>query len=355
MRTRVRLLCVGLGFLLASAVLLSCSDSGTAPDEHGHDPAEGNCGHLEGDGYILDSGGQDLVFGWRGAQTGELEVREGELGAPMTMRFLDADSVLFGVADNCEDNSLGIVIDDPEMLEVVRDPGVEWTFRLRGLLAGETTLTLRGMHEGHSHIATLPIPVTVAAAQTGGLTLSGSVNLSVTLFSEFGDSLGSEIQDDVSGIRVYLERPNGERDSTLTEEGTFRFVGLGDGDHALWSGPEEAPSAVVHQVLAGSDADIGALAVKPIGRLRNPPNPFAYSHGTGIEWDLAVGEPVEIRIFSAAATQVWSYAYDAPAGFQHIHWIGTDQSNQPLPPGPYWATVHYEGRWHSRIVIKLAE
>ncbi|MEZ4647710.1 MAG: hypothetical protein R3E97_02800 [Candidatus Eisenbacteria bacterium] len=225
----------------------------------------------------------------------------------------------------------------------------------RGLEAGSTTLVLRGMHEGHSHISTLPIPITVSGAPTEGLTLSGRVDLAVTYQAESGDSTGSESYPDESGIRVFLESAGQVVDSTLTDRGVFQFHGLAEGTYAMYCGPEEARSEVTTHLLTKEDGDAGTIHVRPIGALRNPPNPFEYSHGTGVEWDLAAPESVEIRIFAMTGHLVWSYAYDAPAGFQHIHWIGTDQANTPLPPGPYWATAHYEGRWHSRVVIKLPE
>jgi hypothetical protein len=70
---------------------------------------------------------------------------------------------------------------------------------------------------------------------------------------------------------------------------------------------------------------------------------------------MATAQPVVIRVFSPSASLVWTYAYEAVAGFQHIHWIGTDQANSPLPPGPYWIAVQYDGRWHSRVVLKLPQ
>lgn len=347
---------LSLAVLLLAALAAGCGDQGSGPDDpHDHGEADGNCGHLVASGYLLQTDGSTLVHGWRGTQTGSIALREGELGPATTLTFIDADSVVFGVADNCTDNSLGIEIGDPTVLELARETGVEWTFRLRGLRAGSTTLTLRGMHEGHSHVGTLPIPVTVESATSAGLALTGQLELAVTLVAEFGDSLGRQTYGDETGVRVYLERPDGSLDSTSTEAGAFHFAGLGDGLHRVWSGPPEARSPVREITLAGQDVDLGTLNVGPIGRLRTPPNPFPYSHGTGVEWDLAASESVEIRIFSASARRVWTYAYDAPFGFQHIHWIGTDQANLPLPPGPYWIAVHYEGRWHSRVVIKLPE
>lgn len=342
--------------LLLAVLAAACGDQGSAPDDgHDHGDAEGNCGHLVASGYLLQADGSTLVHGWGGVQTGAITLREGELGPASTLTFIDADSVVFGVADNCLENRLGITIGDPTILELTRETGVEWTFRLRGLRAGSTTLTLRGMHEGHSHVGTQPIPVTVESESSLGLSLTGRLELAVTLVAEFGDSLGREIYAEETGVRVYIERPDGSLDSTATESGTFRFAGLGDGVHRVWSGPPEARSPVSQVTLAGSDGDVGTVTVAPIGRLRTPPNPFAYSHGTGVEWDLVANESVEIRIFSASARRVWTYAYEAPFGFQHIHWIGTDQENLPLPPGPYWIAVRYEGSWHSRVVIKLPE
>lgn len=188
-----------------------------------------------------------------------------------------------------------------------------------------------------------------------GLSLSGRVSLNVVLVSDTGDSLGIRTYPEESGVRVYVERPDGSLDSTLTDGGMFHLRGLTNGQHRVWSGPAEARSAIATYTLTGVSADLGTIEVEPIGKLRNPPNPFEYSHGTGVEWDLATEERVEVRIFAPSATLVWSYGYVAPPPFVHVHWIGTDQNNNPLPPGPYWATAYYDGQWHSRVVIKLPE
>ena len=122
----------------------------------------------------------------------------------------------------------------------MRDPGVQWTFRLRGLEAGQTTLVLRGVHDQHSHVSTLPIPVTVDSAPSGGLTVSGRVTLKTVLTTLSGDSLGFELYPDQTGIRVYVERPDGSIDSTSTEAGAFRFTDLGDDDKITCAGTMDA-------------------------------------------------------------------------------------------------------------------
>jgi hypothetical protein len=126
-------------------------------------PSPGNCGHIEAEGLYLESNGGAIATEWDGVVDGGIEVIHGIDSDPISLRFLHADSTAFAVADTCPANHLSWEIGDASVAEATLEPGTKWTFRVRGLRPGSTTLTLLAWHEGHVHLSSLPIPLTVAA------------------------------------------------------------------------------------------------------------------------------------------------------------------------------------------------
>lgn len=356
------LLAAGPATLLAAVLAAAgCGDSGTDPSsvDHGHDheTAEGHCGHLVGSGVVLTDGPTTLVSSWNDQQTGALELRVGDVLSGLRVHFLDQDSVAFAVADNCPENALDYTIGHPERLALERDPGVTWTFRLRGLQAGTTTLTLRGMHENHSHLGTQPIPVTVLPPPTDGLSITGVVRLRTLHTDDFGEVIDDRTIDDATGVRAILRAHGGpDIGSTVTDAGRYRFDGLAAGAYRLRFLPlEVAGPGEIEIALEDTDVEVPTHTLGPNDLLRTYPNPFPYDHGVGIEFTPVVPQSVEIRALSLGGALVWAYAFEAPAAFMHIHWIGTDQDNNPMPPGPYWIAVRHDETWHTRLVLKLPE
>ena len=126
-------------------------------------PSPGNCGHIEAEGLFLERDGSPIATEWNGVVDGGIDGIAGVESAPISLGFLRADSTAFAVADTCPANHLSWEFGDPSIAEATLEPGRKWTFRVRGLRAGSTTLTLFAWHEGHVHLSSLPIPVTVAA------------------------------------------------------------------------------------------------------------------------------------------------------------------------------------------------
>lgn len=124
----------------------------------------GNCGHIDADGLFLESGGAPIATQWDGTLRGGIDVAGGGETDPVHLLFLRADSTAFAVADTCPANHLTLEIADPSVAEATIEEGTKWTFRVRGLRAGSTTLTLFAWHEGHVHLSSLPIPVVVVGA-----------------------------------------------------------------------------------------------------------------------------------------------------------------------------------------------
>ena len=59
--------------------------------------------------------------------------------------------------------------------------------------------------------------------KTGNLVLAGRVRVVARLTGSTGDSVGTQVLDGASGVRVRLSGPNGFADSALTQSGGFEF------------------------------------------------------------------------------------------------------------------------------------
>lgn len=121
----------------------------------------GNCGHVEGSGYLLTSPDSVVVSAWEGMQFGEIRVPVGATADSLHWTFLTDDSTEYAVADSCSINRMTWTVADSTVASVSRDPGAEWTFHVAGLQAGSTTLVLDAWHEAHIHLSSEPIPIEV--------------------------------------------------------------------------------------------------------------------------------------------------------------------------------------------------
>lgn len=124
-------------------------------------PSPGNCGHIDADGLFLEMDEEAIATQWDGAVRGGIEVLDGGETDPVHLLFLRADSTAFAVADTCPANHMTIEIADPSVAEAAIEEGTKWAFRVHGLRAGSTTITLLAWHEGHVHLSSLPIPLDV--------------------------------------------------------------------------------------------------------------------------------------------------------------------------------------------------
>jgi hypothetical protein len=113
----------------------------------------------------------------------------------------------------------------------------------------------------------------------------------------------------------------------------------------------------VDVVVAGDDTtQAGILTLgSPTGIIKTYPNPFSGGNGNGVGVESDLG-PQHIEVFFSTlfGHRVWNYETDWPGGFLHVHWIGTDDAEQPVPDGFYWAVLHANGVYSYSLVEKRA-
>nr|BCX01898.1 MAG: hypothetical protein KatS3mg041_1944 [Bacteroidota bacterium] len=115
--------------------------------------------HSEAEGLLLLLSGQEVVRVWEGRVTGSLSVRIAQEIGPIEVRFLDADEHSF--QPDAQEYSLQLNVGNTTIASV--RTGSSWTFYLRGLSPGQTTLEIVLLHAGHADFRTPPIPVSVSS------------------------------------------------------------------------------------------------------------------------------------------------------------------------------------------------
>jgi hypothetical protein len=184
------------------------------------------------------------------------------------------------------------------------------------------------------------------------VSISGSVVITSRLADEINADLGSRSLVDADGLRIHLEGP-GSSDSTVTYDGQFRFEVVGAGDYRVWTRLAPDGPAFEHTVtLATRDTTLAPLQIGPVGQMDNYPNPFAYPHGVGFEFDLGAAQPVELEVRTLAGARVWWHSEAGPAGLNHFHWNGVDQAETPVADGTYVMIVRAGGTVRHNVVFK---
>ena len=186
-----------------------------------------------------------------------------------------------------------------------------------------------------------------------GVAINGPVELVGNLFSELGEPMGIRGVTDADWVRVRLLGLGRSLDSTFTHGGRydFRVTAAGTYRATTWVDPSQ-PVATPDIVVTGNDVAVpDTLKLVPAGELRTSPNPFS-SGGVGIEFTIDQSQTVEIVVLDLIGTPMWFYSFAAPAGFNHIHWPGTDSGNHPVPNGRYWAIVKMGGQERFNLVFK---
>jgi hypothetical protein len=187
---------------------------------------------------------------------------------------------------------------------------------------------------------------------TGRYALSGQVHLAGETTDDIGTSHGPFEVDDASGVRVWLLRPDGLVDSTVTRSGSFVFkvddVGLYRA--FAWVIPFDTVAAA-NVTVDTTDEVFPTLEIGHFGNLLTYPNPFG-AMGVGIEFTPVDSQRVYIDILDLKSAPVWTYHQDIPPVYYHVHWIGTDNHDQPTPVGYYWAVARHDGGIHYNLVHK---
>lgn len=138
-----------------SILLVMLALSVTACEKHDdHDD------HAELNGFKLLQNGATVAQQTGTTLTGAVTIAVGTTNPVFSVVFVEADGHDY---DEFEaDDSLLVEVGNTSVAAVQAGPG-RWEFRLNGVAAGTTTLTVNLMHSGHKDFESRPVPVTVGS------------------------------------------------------------------------------------------------------------------------------------------------------------------------------------------------
>ena len=134
--------------IFLSLVILTAS----ACEKHDHDD------HAELNGFRLSQSGAVVAQQTGTTLTGSVTVARGTANPVFSVVFLEEDGDVYDEFET--DDSLLIEVGSSTVAAVQAGPG-RWEFRLNGVAAGSTTLTVNLMHSCHKDFESRPVPVTV--------------------------------------------------------------------------------------------------------------------------------------------------------------------------------------------------
>lgn len=176
--------------------------------------------------------------------------------------------------------------------------------------------------------------------QVGRYSLSGRVRLIGHEVRSDGVVTGTRVVDDADGVHVVLIYGTQTIAQAFTEDGVYRFTGLGPGGYvarAIVLGVVQDETATL--TVTGRDVvATDTIELRSLGDIHPSPNP---SNGLVI---LSFGIPdtqyVELRIRSLRGTLVQSlYGQVLDMGRHDAQWTWVDLQNQPATEPYYWATL----------------
>jgi hypothetical protein len=198
--------------------------------------------------------------------------------------------------------------------------------------------------------------------QTGAYALRGHVRLIGRLAESSNpvspESTGVRTVDNATGVRVFIKRPGGAVDSTVTVDGVYEFRFDEPGSYRVFAWVVAPDTVATAQVAtAARDTTIAAVfELGPHGDVDTYPNPFPSTGadaGVGVELTPASDETIEVRILNIAGAPVYSYSRDWLTGILfHLHWVGVNDANVEVPNGAYWATARADGVTRYNLVFK---
>jgi len=135
--------------IFLSLVLLTAS--ACKKHDHDHDHADLN-------GFRLSQSGAVVAQQTGTTLTGSVTIARGTSNPVFSVVFLEENGDVYDEFKT--DESLLIEVGNTSVAAVQAGPG-RWEFRLNGVAAGSTSLTVNLMHSGHKDFESRPVPVTV--------------------------------------------------------------------------------------------------------------------------------------------------------------------------------------------------
>jgi hypothetical protein len=156
MKTRLSIIIKALFALSAFLVVWAgCADNPVTPAEE----------HFEARGVALRINGVDtVVVDSNRLKQGRIVVKEGTETEHIALQFIEESDGTRGLPPSDEEDfKLGWTIADTTIasLEQDSDHDGKWSFHIKGLKAGSTTIVIKLLHGDHPDFQSVPIPVEV--------------------------------------------------------------------------------------------------------------------------------------------------------------------------------------------------
>ena len=149
-----------LSVLVALAFVAGCGDDDNPVDSHEEE-------HAEAFGFVMLNSGVAIVTQSEGTLEGEVDVGLEKETPLLQIRFLNEEGERF--TPHTEDGySLGWEVTDTSVAEVEwHEEDGAWAFHIIGESVGETTMTIKINHGGHSDFVSLPFEIHVTEGGPG--------------------------------------------------------------------------------------------------------------------------------------------------------------------------------------------
>ena len=146
--------------LAALAFVAGCGDDDNPVDSHDEE-------HAEAFGFVMLNSGVPIVTQSEGKLEGEVDVGLEKETPLLQIRFLNEEGERF--TPHTEDGySLGWEVTDTSVAEVEwHEEDGAWAFHIIGESVGETTMTIKINHGGHSDFVSLPFEIHVTEGGPG--------------------------------------------------------------------------------------------------------------------------------------------------------------------------------------------
>ena len=185
--------------------------------------------------------------------------------------------------------------------------------------------------------------------------ISGNVLVSWVERNAAAESLGTTVEDTVSGIKVYLtDNTQAVLDSAVTVSGAYRFKRVSKGSYRIAA--LKAPGVLQSTDLFWVDGENAPVSknvpLGPSGGTTSFPNPFNVA--TIIAHDLSSDTHMVLNIYSIEGERVRRIADRmVPEGHHEWMWNGRNDSATRAPAGLYWSVLTTEYSSETHLIVKV--
>ncbi len=131
-----------------------CEKDNPVEGDHDHE-------HAEAAGMVIAQNNVEIVRYEAGEVSGQMTIKTGETTSILSVQFIDEhDGDLFTPEE--DHYVLAWTFADDNIAAIIQDESTDkWEFKVQGIIAGETTVEMKIMHDDHADFVSLPVPVIV--------------------------------------------------------------------------------------------------------------------------------------------------------------------------------------------------